>query len=137
MSYTHCPICQRAYNLAINAACPSCPVAATVVDATADIVAAADQLARAIGRATPSERAAAAVRLDRLALPAAGAAPADPIVARSIRAVLAPPPIAPAQERPLLAKVISLVDRIAPRLSRIPTPQLVRRVLSRVRALAA
>jgi hypothetical protein len=135
MSYLHCPTCHRAFNLAIQQTCPYCPVAATVVDATADIVVAGDQLARAIARATPGERAAAAARLDRLALPAPDTAPTAPAITRSIRDVLVPPPPSPPRRpQPLLAVVISLVDRIAPRL---PAQRVVQRVLSRVRALAA
>jgi hypothetical protein len=45
-----------------------------VPDATADIVTAADELARAIARATPAELAAADARLGRLALPAPSSA---------------------------------------------------------------
>jgi hypothetical protein len=139
MSYLHCPSCHRAYNIATHQTCPSCPVAATVVDPTADIVAAADQLARAIARATPGERARAVVRLDQLALPevAEGSGPVrvDASIARGIRDVLAPQPSpAPAPRAPLIAAAIAFVDRIAPRL---PTPRVVRRLLSRVRELRA
>src|SRR5579863_3639461 len=91
--YTHCPTCQRAFNLAVHAACPNCPVPAYPVDASEDIVAAAELLARAMTRATPAERSAAAARLDRTALPAPGDAPAplSSAVLRQIRATLAPP----------------------------------------------
>ncbi len=116
MSYLHCLACKRAYNLAIQATCPYCPVPATVVDPADDIVAAADQLARALARATPAERAAAASRMDRLALQLAPARPAPP----------APAP------RPAVALAISIASAIERRLSRY-APGLVRRV----RALAA
>ena len=103
----------------------------TPVDATEDIVAAADQLARAIARATVAERAAAAARLDRLALPAPDRAP-PPVIARSIRDAIVPaPPISPPPPR-RFATVISLVDRLVARL-----PPRLERVVSRVRALAA
>jgi len=117
MSYVHCSACNRAYNLAIHPVCPHCPVAATVVDPADDIVAAADQLARALARATPAERAAAAARMDRLAL-----LPVAP----------APVPLPPPPQRPAVAFAISLASRIEKRLARY-APALVRRV----RALAA
>ena len=64
------------YNVTVDPICPSCPVAASVVDPTGDILDAAEQLVRAMARATPSERKAATARMDQLALPAAGAEPA-------------------------------------------------------------
>ena len=92
MSYLHCPTCQRAYNLATDPLCPYCPVPATQVDPTEDIVAAAEQLARAMARATPSERTAATSRLDMLALPAPNAKPVTfhGGMLRSIREALEP-----------------------------------------------
>jgi hypothetical protein len=75
MSYLHCPTCKRAFNIATSPTCPSCPVAAELVDAADDIVTATEQLARAMARATPDERAQAMARMDRLALPAPGAKP--------------------------------------------------------------
>lgn len=79
MSYLHCPTCQRAYNVAHRAACPSCGVRpGAPADPTEDLVAAADQLARAMARASSSELAAAEAILGRRAalpaLPAPGAA---------------------------------------------------------------
>ena len=118
MSYTHCPTCQRAFNFSVQAACPFCPVAATVVDASADIVAAAEQLARAMARATPAERASALARIDHDAL-----------------AVLSPPVVAPPVPAPLLARLArAVVVRIDshPRLRRAAD-----RLRQRVRALAA
>lgn len=114
MSYLHCLTCKRAYNLAIQPICPYCPVAATVVDPADDIVAAADQLARALARATPAERAAAAARMDQLAIQVAPT---------------------PAQPPPMPATVrfaIAVASRLERRLARY-APALVRRV----RALAA
>ena len=131
--YTHCPTCQRAFNLAISAACPHCPVPAVVVDASEDIVAAAELLARAMTRATPAERSAAAARLDRIALPAPNAAPAplSSAVLRQIRATLAPPVAAPPTPRPLLATIAFAV------LARLESRPRLRGMLARVRALAA
>ncbi|HTR54509.1 MAG TPA: hypothetical protein VMJ10_27650 [Kofleriaceae bacterium] len=134
MSYTHCPTCQRAFNLAISAACPYCPVPAVPVDASEDIVAAAELLARAMTRATPAERSAAAARLDRIALPAPNAAPAplSSAVLRQIRATLAPPVAADAPTpRPLLATIAFAV------LARLESRPRLRGMLARVRALAA
>ncbi len=132
MSYLHCPTCHRAYNLATQAACPYCPVAATLVDPTTDIVTAAEQLARAMARATPAERASALERMDRLALPAPGA-----VALGSIRAVLEPPPppAPPPPPKPLLAQLaLAVLTRLEqrPRLRR--ASELIR---ARVRALAA
>jgi hypothetical protein len=66
VSYLHCPQCSHAYNLAVTQQCPCCPVPATLVDPEEDIVAAADALARAMARATPAERTAAAARIHHL-----------------------------------------------------------------------
>jgi hypothetical protein len=134
MSYLHCPTCQRAFNLAVQSSCPYCPVAATVVDAGEDIVAAAELLARAMARATPAERTTAAARLERLALPAPGAAPAPfapQAVLRQIRATLVPPAPPPPAPRPLLATITLAV------LARLESRPRLRGVIARVRALAA
>jgi hypothetical protein len=136
MSYLHCPTCHRAYNVATQPACPYCPVAATLVDPSTDIVAAAEQLARAMARATPAERASALARMDRLALPAPDAKHA--VTLGSIRAALDPPPAPlppPPKPQPLLAQIaMAVLTRIEarPRLRR--ASQLIR---ARVRALAA
>jgi len=140
VSYLHCPTCQRAYNLAVETVCPYCPVPASAVDPTEDIVAAAEQLARAMARATPSERSAATQRLDHLALPAPGAKPVDfhGGMLKHIREALEPtqlPP--PPKPQPLLTAIAyAVVERIAAR-----TPRRLRRaaalIESRVRALAA
>lgn len=153
MSYLHCPTCQRAYNLALSTQCPSCPVPATEVDATEDIVAAAEQLARAMARATPSERKAARARMDQLALPAPGAKPVTfhGAMLRSIRDVVdpagrsgsgplhvgpvAPPPLP--RPQPLLAAIaFAVVERISERVPR-RLRRVTSRVRDRVRALAA
>jgi hypothetical protein len=136
MSYLHCPTCKRAYNIAVSAVCPACPVPATVVDPTQDIVAAAEQLARAMARATPSERKAATARMDQLALPAPGAAPtADHVaVLRSIREAIAPVARPPEPEpKPLIAAIAyAVVQRIGERI--VDTaPQLVDRIPARLR----
>lgn len=159
MSYLHCPTCQRAYNVATDPLCPYCPVPATQVDPTEDIVAAAEQLARAMARATPSERTAATSRLDMLALPAPNAKPVTfhGGMLRSIREALEPvelPP--PPKPQPLLTAIAyAVVERISARADRLvsragalaaraedlaaKTPRLrrVASLVSRVRALAA
>jgi hypothetical protein len=136
MSYLHCPACQRAYNLAVQRTCPSCPLPATdveLVDPTEDIVNAAEQLARAMARATPTERRDATARLDRLALPAPGAKPVTfhGGMLRSIREALEPvalPP--PPKPQGLLAVVAgALRERV--------THALRERVTPRVRATQA
>jgi hypothetical protein len=107
MSYLHCPSCSRAYNLAAQSSCPYCPVLATPVDACEDIVAAAEQLARAMERATPAERGAAAARMERLALPAPDAAPAPyhGAMLRTIRDALVPARPTPTRPPPLLQTI--------------------------------
>jgi hypothetical protein len=148
MSYLHCPTCKRAFNLATSMSCPYCPVAATAVDAAEDIVVAAEQLARAMGRASEAERTAAADRMARLALPAPGATTSATAVServlRSIRASIAPPIADPSRHvpPPMFASIaMAMITRLSSR------PRLaagVRRALdaahsvrARVRALAA
>lgn len=126
MSYLHCPSCRCAYNVATQPACPSCGVrAGTPADPTDDVVAAAEQLARAIARATPDQLAAAEVTLHtrsaRLALPAANDATPAPSILRAVRAALAPAPepsVVPAGSRAhqalLTTVVIALLTRLAP-----------------------
>ena len=135
MSYLHCPTCKRAYNVTVDPICPSCPVPATLVDPTDDIVAAAEQLARAMARATPQERSAAMQRMDQLALPAPGAKPVTfhGGTIRAIRDALQPvaPPPAP-KPQPLLAAIaFAVLERIGERVPRL------RRASSFVRRLAA
>lgn len=98
MSYLHCPTCHCAYNVAKQAACPTCGVrAGAPTDPTEDVVAAAEQLARAVARATPVQLAAAqaelAMRDAQKALPLPSALPAAASsIMRAVRAALAPPP---------------------------------------------
>ena len=152
MSYLHCPTCKRAYNIAIDPMCPHCPVPVSEVDPTEDIIAAAEQLARAMARATPSERKDAMTRMDQLALPPGdGDAPArsqraKPVtfhgaMLRSIRDALepvAPPPVPKPQ--PLLAAIAyAVIERISERVTE-RAPKLLERARgwrARVRALAA
>jgi hypothetical protein len=101
MSYLHCPQCSHAFNLAVTSQCPMCPVPAELVDPANDIVAAAEALARAMARATPAERTAAAERM--------GQPPST---------LVTPPPLfkAPPAPRLLTRLAESLVDRAMPRL---------------------
>jgi len=102
VSFVHCPTCHRAYNLVGSPACPACGVrAGAPADPTEDILVAADQLARAVARATPAQLAAAEValasRTRHLALPS-GDRPdhaAPPEMLRAVRAALLPAPEAP------------------------------------------
>jgi hypothetical protein len=141
MSYLHCPTCKRAFNLATSATCPSCPVAATLVDPAEDIVSATEQLARAMARATPDERTEAMGRMDRLALPAPGAKPVTfhGAMIKSIRDALDPQP-APRRRQPLLAQLASrVIAELAPHVARYaPRAREVSTGLrARMRALAA
>jgi len=118
MSYLHCPTCKCAFNIAIHATCPNCPVVATVVDPAEDIVAATEQLARAMARATPDERTDAMGRMDRLALPAPGAKPVTfhGAMVRSIREALDPPPSPPRKPQRMLGRLAGrMVDQVAAR----------------------
>ncbi len=91
-------------------------------DAMDDVVVAAEQLARAVARATPGELARAeaelAFRASQLALPAPGALPAPaPSFVRAVRAALAPPPAPPepnvrAHQALLTTVVLAMVTRI-------------------------
>jgi acetyl esterase/lipase len=148
MSYLHCPSCKRAYNIAVDRACPACPVPATLVDPAEDIVAATEQLARAMARATPDEREDAMGRMDRLALPAPGAKPVTfhGAMVRSIREALDPQPAprpAPRQMprlKPLLAMVATrMFERLAPHVERYAprARELSTGMRARMRALAA
>ncbi len=145
MSYLHCPTCKRAYNLAASPACPSCGAAAgTPEDPTDDIVSAAEQLARALARASDDQRDAAAARLDRRrdALPPGAPSSIDqsdgpryeePAVWRSVRSLVAPLP------RPALIAPPALIAQAATAvLARIaPFIRTARRVRARLIAFAA
>jgi hypothetical protein len=148
MSYLHCPSCKRAYNLAVQATCPYCPVVATVVDPAEDILVAAEVLARAMARATPAERTAAAARLDHLALPApedTSARYRAPVI-RQIRDVLEPPVVMPPRPTLLGSLATAVERRLAAPMARIDAlwprrvPRLfgdgLRRVRARVKAIA-
>ena len=117
MSYLHCPVCSRAYNVARQPSCPYCPVIARPVDPAGDIVAAAEALGRALAQATPAERAAAAACMDRFALPVPDAQPAEcrDAMLRSSDHALAQVPWRSAPRRtPRLATIaFAVLDRIA------------------------
>ena len=148
MSYLHCPTCRCAYNVALRAACPSCGVQpGAPADPTEDVVAAAEQLARAVARATAAELAAAEARLDarssQLALPSGSAnhaaarwSPA-PAILRAVRAALTPAsPVVPSGSRAHQALLTTVVLAL---LTRIAAPPRSKRawVASRTRALLA
>jgi hypothetical protein len=99
VSFVHCPDCKRAYNLVGQPACPHCGVrAGAPADPTEDIIVAADQLARAVARATPAQLAAAELtlltRTRTLALPSPDRPDfsAPPSMLRAVRTALLPPP---------------------------------------------
>jgi len=121
MSYLHCPTCRCAYNVTTQPACPSCGIRpGTPADPTEDVVVAAEQLARAMARATPSQLADAEATLEarseRLALPAvAGASGPAPSILRAVRAALSPPaPSINAQHALLTTVVLALLTRLVP-----------------------
>jgi hypothetical protein len=133
MSYLHCPTCSHAFNLAVTSQCPVCPVPATLVDPTDDIVAATEALSRALARATPAQREAAAVELGTVmtitAPHVAKAAPSPRLLTRLAESLVdrAMPALADLRDRArrLEPKVIAMLPRRAGSL------------LRRVRALAA
>jgi hypothetical protein len=99
VSFVHCPDCKRAYNLVGSPACPHCGVrAGAPADPTEDIIVAADQLARAVARATPAQLATAELKLltrsTQLALPPADRPDfsAPPSMLRAVRTALLPAP---------------------------------------------
>jgi hypothetical protein len=143
MSYLHCPTCKCAYNIALSALCPNCPVAVSDVDPAEDIVSAVERLADAMARATPTQRRAATSRMDRLALPAPGAKPVPfhDAMLRTIRDAIDPTPLhtrpamppPPAKPQPLLASIaFAVVERIADRINE-HAPQLMDKLPSRLR----
>jgi hypothetical protein len=125
MSYLHCTTCRCAYNVTATPACPSCGIrAGAPTDPTAAVVAAAEQLARAIARATPVELAKAqaelAMREAVRPLPAPHALPhIGSSLMRAVRTALAPAP-APAdsvvtgraQTALLTTAVLALLTRV-------------------------
>jgi len=121
MSYLHCPTCHCAYNVAKQAACPTCGVrAGAPLDPTDDVVAAAEQLARAVARATPAQLAAAqaalAMREAQKPLPAPSAIPTTATsFLRAVRAALAPSPhvvTGPASKALLTTVALALLTRL-------------------------
>lgn len=76
MSYLHCPTCRCAYNIATQPRCPRCsvqPADDPPADAAEAIVAALDQLARAMTSASPEEIERVHARLAQRSLPAPAA----------------------------------------------------------------
>jgi len=150
MSYLHCPTCKCAYNIAVSALCPNCPVPMSEVDPAEDIVAAAERLAHAMARATPSERKTATSRMDQLALaersvcdgplgsmtrgPGAKPVTFHGAMLRSIREAIepaSPPP--PPKPQPLLAAIaFAVIERISDRINET-APRLVERIPARLR----
>jgi hypothetical protein len=126
MSYLHCPVCSRAFNLAQHPACPHCPVAAAPVDPVAELVAAAESLARALAQATPEQRAAAA---SRVSLPAASTPAAGSTALQPVPSALP----APRRSRWLATLAVAALDRLAPHAPR----RLLRAVHAGVKAFAA
>ena len=135
MSYLHCPTCQCAYNVATQAACPRCGVrAGAPLDPTEDVIAAAEQLARAVGRATPVQLAQAqaelAMRDANRALPAPDKLRMTaPSLLRAVRAALAPAPVSntnpvvpPGQQALLTTVVLALLTRLPRRRPAVYAP---------------
>ncbi len=132
MSYLHCPTCQCAYNVANQAACPRCGVrAGAPTDPTEDVVAAAEQLARAVARATPVQLAQAqaelAVRDATRVLPAPGDLyKTSPSIMRAVRAALAPAVPKPVHAEPVVtgrAQQALLSTVVLALLTRLPRPR--------------
>jgi hypothetical protein len=96
VSYLHCPRCQHAYNVAVQPACPTC-----VTDPTDDIVAAADQLARALARANTDQLAAAEARVGE----------GGGTILRALRSAV---PTAGPQQAILATVALALLTRLAP-----------------------
>lgn len=124
MSFVHCPDCMRAYNLVGSPACPHCGVrAGAPVDPTDDIIVAADQLARAVARATPAQLAAAEIKLlarsTQLALPSPDRPDfsAPPSMLRAVRTALLPAPRSEPRKRDRLVTVVRATW------ARLPSPR--------------
>jgi hypothetical protein len=135
MSYLHCPVCSRAFNLAQHPSCPSCPVVATPVDPVADLVAAAESLARALAHATPAQRTAAAARIDLRGLPPAMPDRPETAALLPIRGALTPAPqFAPVRRSRWLATLaVTAFDRLSPHAPK----RLLRAARAAVKAFAA
>lgn len=115
MSYLHCPVCSRAFNVAQHPTCPSCPVPARPVDPVDDLVAAAEALSRALAHATPAQRAAVAAHIH---LPEPLPAPRAVAVTDALPAIrgalTAAPQRAGRTSRWLAALAVAALDRVAP-----------------------
>lgn len=135
MSYLHCPVCSRAFNLAQHPSCPCCPVAATPVDPIDDLVAAAESLARALAHATPAQRAAAATRIRLPDLSGVPLGLAESAALRLRPGALTPAPQLPAPRRSrwLAVLAVAALDRLAPHAPK----RLLRAVHAGVKAFAA
>lgn len=137
MSYLHCPTCRCAYNVTTAPACPACGIrAGAPADPTEAVVAAAEQLAKAVARATPQQLAQAqaelAMRDAQKALPApAGLLAAPTSILRAVRAALAPPPPAPHVVTGGRAHTALLTGVVIALLTRIPKPKPLQRLLAR------
>lgn len=124
MSFVHCPECQRAYNLVGSPACPHCGVrAGAPADPIEDILVAADQLARAVARATPEQLARADLRLRirtaRLALPAPNRPDFSPPTSMlgAVRTALLPAPPPKRLRDTLVEAATAILERLPPRWS--------------------
>lgn len=131
MSHVHCPACRYAYNSLTSPGCPRCvarPAPAGKLDAQAEVDAALDRLAVALGRLDDAELDAVAMRLAStehagtwagiLAGAIAGAVIArrqPPVVVMELEAPAAEvTDAAPTdRERALLTMVVALLARLA------------------------
>lgn len=137
VSYLHCPTCRCAYNIAIAPACPACGIrAGAPADPTEAVVAAAEQLAKAVAAASPQQLAQAQAQLAmkdaQKALPAPSAISLAPTsILRAVRAALAPPPPAPHVVTGGRAHTALLTGVVIAMLTRIPKPRPVQKLLAR------
>jgi hypothetical protein len=160
VSYLHCPTCACAYNVAREPACPRCGIRPGTPAAPSDgIVAAVEQLARAMARATPIEIITAQSLLDtrssQLALPAPNHPPSpSPQLLRAVRAALESPAepaprtrlgalfahLSPERRASWRAAIEAALTRLAPRLPSTTTSLRnnvsLARVRTRVRSFA-
>jgi hypothetical protein len=132
MSHVHCPACRYAYNTAALAACPRCvtvvaPAAGALADPLAEVDAALDRLAVALGRLADDELEAVAMRLVSTEHPDTWAGVIAGAIAGAVLARREPPPIAieleapelpaeppvTARERALFALALALLARLA------------------------
>jgi hypothetical protein len=117
MSYLHCPTCRCAYNLATQPTCPACGVRpGAPVGAVEAIVEAAEQLAKAIGRANPMQLAKARAELAARGLvKAVRAALPSQVPVHVPRAI---EPVVPRSQQALLTTVvIAMLTRLPRRLA--------------------